>query len=312
MQKILLGIVLVTLISCGTPRELIKSKSIMANCQCEGKGEETIVMDAGMGNWSIMYQPLFQKLKLNHKVCLIDRPGYGVDSVSSNPRDLTTVANEIHQALSEQGIHDNIILVGHSLGGLHMRMYQSLFPLSVKGLVLLDAAHSNQFSRLPNEFHTMLQNQPKQLEEVIAIAQKGYLNYSKGKIPTFGLPKNLLEEYYKTATTPELYYTMKAEVIAFENNLKLSKQLNNINNLPLLVIGSKNNMDEDILPSKSSTFPYEEHNRIWLELQKELSELSSESTFVVSDANHYLNVTDVDLVYNSITTWLNNHFGNEN
>lgn len=312
MQKSIIVILFITFISCTAPKEIIKSNTLLPKCHCEGKGENTLVMDAGMGNWSIMYQPLFQKLKQNHRVCLIDRPGYAMDSVTTHPRNLKTVANEIHQILSKQGVTEDIILVGHSLGGLHVRQYQSLFPNKVKGLILLDAAHSNQFNRLPKDFYIMLQNQPEKLEEVIAIAKKGYLKYGKSKIPTFGLPENLLEEYYSVATEPTYYYAMKEEVEIFEDNLKTAEYLDDIGNLPLLVIGSKNSMDPNILPSESAEFLYKEHNRIWFELQKELADLSTNSTFVASEANHYLNVTDTDLVYNSIIEWLQINFNHEN
>jgi pimeloyl-ACP methyl ester carboxylesterase len=56
-----------------------------------------------------------------------------MESVSLNSRDAKTIAAEIDETLQQNGITDNIILVGHSLGGLHVRMYQSLFPEKVKG-----------------------------------------------------------------------------------------------------------------------------------------------------------------------------------
>lgn len=306
MQKILLALAAVLVVSCSAPKEIIKSNKLSASCQCEGSGDYTIVMDAGMGNWSLFYQPLFQELKQSYKVCIIDRPGYAMDTVTTNSRDLETVAHEFNVALDKSGIKNNIVLVGHSLGGLYVRQYQALYPNKVEGIVLLDAAHSDQFNRLPEEFYLMMKEQAKQLEEIIVIARKGYLKYTKGKIPTFGLPENLLNDYYTVATSPEYYYSMKQEVEVFEENLATAKSLGNLNQLPLLVIGSKNNMDKEILPIENEKYPYENHNRIWFELQKELAKLSTNSTFVKSDNNHYLNVTDVDLISNSIHTWMEN------
>ena len=308
MQKILLVLTTFLLISCSDPREIIKSKDLTPNCNCEGKGNYTIVMEAGMGNWSLFYQPIFQELKKNTKVCIIDRAGYAMDTVSSNSRDAKTISFEIEKALRQNGITDNIILVGHSLGGLHVRMFQSLFPEKVKGMILLDAAHPNQFNRLPQAFHDLLKQQAKSLDKVIKLAQKDYLKYGKGKIPTFGIPDSLLTDYYKVTTQPEYYYSMKMEVLDFENSLKQVENLNDLGSLPLLVVGSNNSMEEAILPGKLKNYPFEEHNKIWLELQKELSQLSSNSTFIESNQNHYLNITDNELVVEQIVIFMNQNF----
>ncbi len=311
MQRILLTLATILMVSCSAPREIIKSKEISPNCHCEGNGYYTIVMDAGMGNWSLFYQPVFQKLKKHTKVCLIDRTGYAMDTVSSNSRDAKTIALEIEETLKQHGITDNIILVGHSLGGLHVRMYQSLFPEKVKGMILLESAHPNQFNRLPQAFYDLHKQQAKSLDKVIKLAQKGYLQYSKVKIPTFGMTDSLLSDYYKVTTQPEYYYSMKMEVSEFENSLKQAENLNDLGNLPLLVIGSKNSMDVTILPRNSKKYPFEKHNKIWFELQKELSKLSSNSTFIESNQNHYLNISDSELVLEQIIIFMNNNFENK-
>ena len=304
--------VLVWLVSivlgCNTPKEIIKSENILPNCRCEGYGNYTIVMDAGMGNWSLFYQPVFENLKNNFKVCVIDRVGYNMDSVSLNKRDAKTIAEEMEKALLAKGISDSIILIGHSLGGLHIRMYQSLYPQKVKGMVLLESAHPQQFERLPKEFLNLLYQQEKTLDKVMQLAQKDYLKYAKGKIPTFGIPNGLLDEYYKVTTRPEYYYTTKMEVLAFENSLQQVEKLASLDSLPLLVIASKKSMDETIIPNNTQNFPFEEHNLEWLKLQKELSNLSKKSKFVVSNKNHYLHVTDSTLVIEQIKIFMKQNF----
>jgi len=312
MHRISIVLAIFLMASCSQPKQIVKSNDIKPFCKCEGTGKYNIVMEAGMGNWSLFYEPLFQKLKQDNKICLIDRAGYAMDSVTSVPRDLKTVANELNAILSSEGINNNIILIGHSLGGLYVRQYRDLLPDKVIGMVLLDSASSNQFEKLPKEFNEIMKAQPAQLNEVIKIAQKGYLKYSKGKIPTFGMPENLLDQYYNVSTKPEYYYTMKIEVEAFESNLLDAKKLNTLDDLPLLVIGSKNSMDENILPSKNKDYPYEKHNAIWFELQKKLTELSSNSIFEASDKNHYLNLTDSEQISNSIKLWIKNKIDSEN
>lgn len=56
------------------------------------------------------------------------------------------MAEELHILLTQAGIEPPYILAGHSFGGLVIRTYASLYPDEVVGLVLIDAAHPNQFS----------------------------------------------------------------------------------------------------------------------------------------------------------------------
>ncbi len=305
MQNTLLAIAIFFLASCSAPKAILKSENLKPNCQCEGEGNYTIVLEAGMGNWSLFYQPIFQELKKNLRVCMIDRPGYEMDSVTLKTRDVKSIAIEFNQVLMENGIENNIVLVGHSLGGLHVRMYQSLFPEKVKGMILLDAAHPDQFKRLPNEFYQLKERQISSMDGVIKLAQKGYLSYSKSKIPTFGIPDSLLPNYYNVTTQPEYYYSLKMELVEFENNLNRIGKLHDLGDLPLLVIGSKNSMNKDILPGKAKDYPFTSHNQVWFELQKDLSKLSSNSAFVESTNNHYLIISDSKLIANEILSFVN-------
>ena len=298
-------------LSCSSPKEIVKSENTLPRCHCEGEGDFTIVMEAGMGNWSLFYQNVFQALKKETRVCIIDRAGYAMKTVSTHQRDVKTIALEMDKVLVQNGIEENIILTGHSLGGLHVRMYQSLFPEKVEGMILLDAAHPDQFNRLPAAFHDLLQQQKSALDKTIELAKKDYLKYGKSKIPTFGMPDSLLSDYYLVTTQPEYYYSMKMEVLEFENNLKQVARISNLGELPLLIIASRNSMEEAILPGKSNDYPFEEHNQIWLELQKELSKLSTQTTYVESSQNHYLNITDSQLVIEQITLFLHKNFGSK-
>jgi pimeloyl-ACP methyl ester carboxylesterase len=309
MQRIVLLLLASLVLSCCKQKEVKQIEYLPAKCVCEGTGKYTMVMDAGMGNWSLFYQPVFQVLKAKTRVCLIDRPGYGMDSVTLITRDAKTIAVEIKTALERNGVKENIIFAGHSLGGLHALMFQYLFPAKVKGLILLDAASSSQFDRLPQQFGKMLETQKNSLEEVIALAKRGWLEYGKGNIPRFGMPDSLADRYYAVTTTPEYYITLKAEVEAFKVSLwQVDTMKANIQNLPLLVIASAASMNPEILPSGTDDYPYNKHNRIWLELQKNLAGLSQKSTLVISYKDHYLNITDASFVATSIQAFLDKHF----
>ncbi|MGL5888239.1 MAG: alpha/beta fold hydrolase [Bacteroidia bacterium] len=309
MRKGILLLLLFSALSCGTAKELIQTPNLQPKCRIEGSGSYTLVLDAGMGGWSLFWQPVVQELKKTMRVCVIDRPGYAMNAVSTSPRDAKTVAQEIHQLLQQQGITTNIILAGHSMGGLHVRMYQHLYSQEVKGLILIDAAHPQQFQKLPQRFSEIADEQPKSLEKVIQLAKKDRLKYAKGKIPTLGMPEYLLNDYYAVTTTPEYYQTMKMEVVSFEKSLAQVDSLSkNLGNLPLLVIASENSMNEKVLPGTKKGYPFTEHNRIWFELQQEHAQLSTNTSFVKSSKDHYLLLSDSALVIKSVQEYYVNHF----
>jgi hypothetical protein len=83
----LIAFTTILIISCSAPREIVHIKRpIYQTVIVKGEGDYTIVMEAGMGNWSLFYQPVFQELKKKTKVCIIDRAGYAMDAVSSNSK----------------------------------------------------------------------------------------------------------------------------------------------------------------------------------------------------------------------------------
>src|SRR5262249_5444989 len=50
----------------------------------------------------------------------------------------TDVARELHEALQKSGIEPPYVLVGQSLGGMYNRIFASLYPDEIAGMVLLD------------------------------------------------------------------------------------------------------------------------------------------------------------------------------
>ena len=65
------------------------------------------------------------------------------------PRDARQISSELHTLLQEAGEAGPYVLVGHSNGGLYSRMYASMHPTDVAGLVLIEATPSDLLVRLP-------------------------------------------------------------------------------------------------------------------------------------------------------------------
>jgi pimeloyl-ACP methyl ester carboxylesterase len=60
------------------------------------------------------------------------------------PRTAADVVADLHALLAMEAVPGPYVLVGHSVGGLFVRLYASLYPDEVAGLVLIDASHEEQ------------------------------------------------------------------------------------------------------------------------------------------------------------------------
>lgn len=260
--------------------------------RCEGQGPATFVCDAGMGNWSLFFQPLFDELKKTARVCLVDRKGYTDFRRPRTPRDAKTIATEMNEILGQYGINESIILVGHSLGGLNVRMYQQMYSEQVIGMVLLDAAHPQLWERIP-EVMRNIDEQIVQVDKLIMLAKFGLLKIAKKRIPTFGLPSELHRDYYSITTGATYYQTYKMEMKAFGESLEQCKKLGNLGELPLLVISSLQGLNQPIQSDQKTT---RTEKSIWTELQNELAELSLKSKHVKSSGDHFVQLSDKETV----------------
>ena len=107
--------------------------------RCSGEGSPTVVFDAGAGDTHAVWDWVVPRLRDLTRVCAYDRAGLGRSDPGPTPRTSARIADELHSLLLRAGIRGPYVLVGHSFGGLNVRLFASLFPESVAGLVLVDA-----------------------------------------------------------------------------------------------------------------------------------------------------------------------------
>ena len=130
------------------PGRVVDVQGQKLHIHCTGTGSPTVVIEAGAGAWSIFYTHI-QTAVSGARVCTYDRAGYGWSESRKGPRTSDRMAEELHGLLHAAGVQPPLVLVGHSLGGYNVRVYQARYPEEVATLVLLDAAHEEQWERLP-------------------------------------------------------------------------------------------------------------------------------------------------------------------
>jgi pimeloyl-ACP methyl ester carboxylesterase len=111
---------------------------------CKGSGGPTVILTAGLGNWSEVWRKVQPSIALKTKVCAWDRAGYGYSSPSSEPQDVLHTTADLERALKAARIPGPYVLVGHSLGGYESLVFADHHPKEVVGMVLVDPSIPDQ------------------------------------------------------------------------------------------------------------------------------------------------------------------------
>ena len=128
--------------------------------ECRGAGGPTVVLEAGYRSpvdvWTTdLVSPetprtmVFAGVAANTRTCVYERPGVAavIDGVfmpsrsdpAPVPRTAADAVAALHTLLDVADVPGPYVLVGHSFGGLIVRLYASTYPNDVAGLVLVDA-----------------------------------------------------------------------------------------------------------------------------------------------------------------------------
>jgi pimeloyl-ACP methyl ester carboxylesterase len=140
---------------------------------CMGNGEPLVVMDAGMGGSGTVWQFVQPEIAQTTRVCVYDRAGAGYSDTPSKPRTVPQIVHELHALLATTKLPGPRVLVGHSMGGLYMRLYAAEFAEEVAGMVLVDASTEDQDVRMWSLYPAdALKENPRDREGVTFQAQR--------------------------------------------------------------------------------------------------------------------------------------------
>lgn len=186
-------------------------------------GKPIVIMDAGYGDYSKAWASIYPSVSKSAQVFLYDRAGMGRSPYSPNPRTSLFMVEELRSVLKRENFKPPYILVGHSYGGVNMRIFANLYPQEVVGLLLIDstpgdyrevflptmsdafkAAYEKQFIHEGNydEFEESL-NQLKQTQKQVSVP---FIVLSAGK-----------KEHYSTESQL-LWNKMQADILQFTTN----------------------------------------------------------------------------------------------
>lgn len=110
------------------------------NLYCVGNGSPTVIFEAGMGveagTWGLVQPGIGSRTR----ACSYDRAGLGFSDPANRPGTAANAADDLHRLLAAANIKPPYVLVGHSYGGMIVRLYADLHSEDVAGMVLVDTA----------------------------------------------------------------------------------------------------------------------------------------------------------------------------
>jgi len=115
--------------------------------------KNTIIILPGMESTIYQWDYIEEKISGNNDVICVHREGLGNSELINKSVSTKSSAEDIRALLNKLGVKENIILVGHSYGGLIIQHFFKLYAneFHIKGCVLVDPASINRHRF--NEIH---------------------------------------------------------------------------------------------------------------------------------------------------------------
>ncbi len=112
--------------------------------QAYGKGNTSVVFVSGLGDDHNTWHTVQDSISKFAYTISYDRAGLGKSEYNGEPKDLASLAHELHQLVNTIKVRKPFILIGHSLGCQIVKEYSFLYPSDIKGIIFLDPGYNEE------------------------------------------------------------------------------------------------------------------------------------------------------------------------
>ena len=278
--------------------ELIELDGRRVHLRCIGEAGPTVLLEAGFGpDGSESWASLMSDIASVTRVCSYDRAGILWSDRGEEPRDADQIADELHALLGVASESPPYVMVGHSIGGLLVRVFAARYQGEVSGFVFVDASHPEQLDRLPPEaMEAEMEALPPPLV-LKALAASGVMRFALrfGSDASDGQTQDVTQ-----LLLPRTVPGLLAEVDAMEAIFDQAAQTPNLDSLPVVVL-SAGRLPDPLPPGLDEKIA-SQTQEVWMVLQRELAALSSNTDHrIIEQASHYIHHDDPESVLTAIT-----------
>lgn len=270
------------------PGQMIDIGGFRLHASVSGQGTPAVILEPGLGGFSFQYTHIQPAVAAFTRVMAYDRAGQGWSDSSPRPRTPANLASEMKTLLSRLDLRPPYVLVGHSFGGLLVRLYAGFHPDEVAGVVLVDSSDVEQYDTFPNL--DKLTNQMAMGVRVLKIASRAGLGKHLAKLSlgkaAGSLSKEDLDTFLTVVSQPKHLETQVAEFAQHRCYFGPDSQVpQSLGETPLIVITAGNSVSGKQKFGGITADQVNERHQQW---QKDLSRISSRGEHrVVPGATHF-------------------------
>lgn len=243
-----------------------------------------VILESGMGCTTFDWLLVYPEIAKFARVITYDRAGYGWSDASALPRTSANIVTELHSMLDNAGVSGPYILVGHSFGGMNVKLFAATYPQEVAGIILVDAVHEDIMDRIPQIFIHFKYWVYHRLCAAYCGIPRIISDYKSYFHPIVNNNK-VIDKAHKNTT--KYYHALFNQLNLIRTSCEQLKAVHgSLPNVPLIVITA----GKQIIPPQGPCGSYTQDevdaiNKTWFELQADLVTKSSESKQVIAEGS---------------------------
>jgi len=284
------------------PGKLYDAGGYKMHLYCTGEGSPTVVLDAGLGNDSLIWANVQPELSKITQVCSYDRAGFGWSEARPEPRDAQRLNDELHGLLSAAGVTGPIVLMGHSISGLYLRDYATRYPQNLSGLVFVDSSTPLQDERFPAEIQLMEKQEIVELRKLEWLSVLGLRRAMGGCAPEEGFSKSAAKLIAEDQCRTSVLAAAAQEFSSVQQSGDETIHTGPFGDLPILIFSQ--DLEQPATPG-ISVEAGESVSKTWNEMQEDLKKLSARSRRIIAKgSSHFVQIDRVSLLNGEVTGFI--------
>lgn len=268
---------------------------------CRGAGSPTVVLEAGLDYLgSLSWAAVHDSLARTTRVCAYSRAGVMWSDPAPGPFDARRAASDLHAALAAGGEKAPWVMVGHSMGGPYVLLFTKEYGAEVRGIVLVDASHPDQFDRFRQATGKQLQPPTGLLAVGSSLAWTGIAQFAPLGVAPATWPAISVE-------VPRAYFSRSISALfeetrAVNATLAAARGASELDARPLVVLtATAGNSPENLAAMGISAEQEARRLAAWRALQDDEATWSREGRReAVAGASHYIQFDRPDVVIGAV------------
>jgi pimeloyl-ACP methyl ester carboxylesterase len=284
------------------------------NLLIAGESEPTVIFAPGGGCSTLEWRLVQHPISRTTRTVAYDNAGLGFSDPGPLPRTASAAVNDLRAALHAVDIAPPYVLVGWSLGGLHMRLFAFRYPDEVAGMVMVDSSiehHSRRFFEAtgdrmfaPAQRAQRARQYARLLMRAERLARAGALAPGMPEYDELeGPPDPTLTPAVNAAreaqlTSPAYYRAFRSELasLASASSDEVAAARRPLGDMPLIVLAA----GQSALPAGLADEGVAQFRAIKYAVHDEIAALSTRGVRRTIDAGHAIQLAKPDVVIAAI------------